>query len=116
MEQLKSEGGEQVATQQQKSYFDGGVLGFIGWIILCGLITVCTLFLALPWAICLFNKWKLSHTVINGRRLKFTGSGLSLFGNYILWWVLCIITLGIYSFWLYISIEKWMVKNTAFAD
>ena len=107
---------ESADGEQQKSYFDGGVLGFIGWVFLCFFITVCTLGLAFPWAICLFNNWKFSHTVIEGRRLKFTGAGINLFGKYILWWFLCIITFGIYGFWLFIAMEKWMVKNTTFAD
>ncbi|WP_341271095.1 DUF898 family protein [Syntrophomonas wolfei] len=46
----------------------------------------------------------------------FTGSAISLFGNWILWLLLTIITLGIYSFWVGIALEKWKVKNTQFAD
>jgi len=107
---------ESVDGEQQKSYFDGGVLGFLGWGFVCFLITLLTLGLAFPWAVCLFSSWKFSHTVIDGRRLKFTGTGLGLFGKYILWWFLCFITLGIYSLWLYIAMQKWIVKHTTFAD
>lgn len=60
--------------------------------------------------------WKTRHTVINGRRLTFTGSAIGLFGNWIKWWSLSIITLGIYSFWLFIAMEKWKVKHTVFED
>jgi uncharacterized membrane protein YjgN (DUF898 family) len=101
---------------EEGSYFDGGVLGFIGWVILGGLITMFTLGLCLPWAVCLFLKWETSHTVVGGRRLQFTGSGGSLFGHYILWWFLTIITLGIYSFWLYVAMKKWTTKHTSFAN
>jgi len=101
---------------EETSYFDGGVLQFLGWSILGGLITMCTLGLGLPWAVCLFYNWEVSHTVVNGRRLRFSGSGGSLFGNWILWWFLSIITLGIYSFWVYVNMKKWMAKNTSFAN
>jgi uncharacterized membrane protein YjgN (DUF898 family) len=58
--------------------------------------------------------WKINHTVIEGRRLKFTGSALGLFGNWIKWFLLTLITFGIYGFWVIIALEKWKVKNTQF--
>jgi uncharacterized membrane protein YjgN (DUF898 family) len=106
---------EEAGVSEQKSYFDGGVLGFIGWSFVCFLIMIFTLGLCFPWAVCVFAKWVCSHTVIDGRRLQFNGSGASLFGNYILWWFLSIITLGIYSIWLFNAMMKWTVKNTTFA-
>ncbi|MNW09112.1 hypothetical protein D3C71_2060330 [compost metagenome] len=59
-------------------------------------------------------RWKIEHTVINGQRLRFDGTAMQLFGNWIKWWLLCIITLGIYSFWLSIKLEQWRVKHTYF--
>ncbi|WP_307197094.1 DUF898 family protein [Neobacillus niacini] len=103
-----------VAQTEGNSYFDGGLLQYIGWSILGGLVTICTLGICYPWAITLILGWKTNHTVINGRRLKFTGSAVGLFGNWIKWWVLTVITLGIYSFWLFIAMEKWKVKHTVF--
>lgn len=97
------------------SYFDGGLLSFIVWSILGILITVITLGICFPWALCMLYGWKINHTVINGKRLKFNGSAIGLFGSWIKWFLLCIITLGIYSFWLFIALEKWKVKNTTFA-
>ena len=60
--------------------------------------------------------WRINHTVIEGRRLRFRGSAVSLFGNWIKWFLLCIITFGIYSLWVGIALEKWKVKNTTFAN
>lgn len=60
--------------------------------------------------------WKINHTVIEGRRLKFTGTAVGLFGNWIKWLLLSIITLGIYGFWVRIALEKWRVKNTIFVN
>jgi hypothetical protein len=98
-----------------ESQFDGGLLSLLGWCILGFFLTVFTLGVCYPWALCMVYGWKINHTVINGRRLKFSGSPVNLFGHWILWLLLCIITAGIYSFWLYIALEKWKVKNTDFA-
>lgn len=100
----------------RESYFDGGLLQLIGWSILGALITIFTLGICYPWALCMVYGWKINHTVIEGNRLRFTGSAVNLFGNWIKWFLLCIVTLGIYSFWLGISLEKWKVKNTHYAD
>jgi len=99
---------------QQESYFDGGLFQLIGWSIVGFLITVLTLGICYPWALCLFYRWKIEHTVIEGHRLQFSGSAVSLFGNWIKWLFFVIITLGIYSFWLGIALEKWKVKHTSF--
>ncbi|MEG6612920.1 DUF898 family protein [Pseudoclostridium thermosuccinogenes] len=98
------------------SYFDGGLLSLIGWRILGFFVTIFTLGICYPWALCMVYGWKINHTVIEGRRLKFNGSAVSFFGNWIKWLLLCIVTLGIYSFWLGIALEKWKVKNTTFAN
>ena len=101
-------------NQSEQSYFDGGLLSWIGWNILGFLITICTLGICYPWALCLVYGWKINHTVVEGRRLQFNGSAIGLFGHWIKWFFFCIITLGIYSFWLNIALEKWKVKNTTF--
>jgi len=100
----------------EKSYFDGGVLGYIGLQIVNVLIICITFGIATPWAVCRTHKWKCEHSVINGRRLKFNGSAGGLFIHWIKWFLLTIITFGIYSFWLHIALEKWIVANTEFQD
>lgn len=98
------------------SYFDGGLFQLIGWRILGTIVTVLTLGICFPWAVCMIYNWKIKHTVIEGRRLRFDGSAFQLFGNWIKWLLLCIITLGIYSFWVAIAIKKWKTKHTHFVD
>ncbi len=100
----------------QNSTFDGGLGNYIGIQILSVLIIMCTFGICTPWAICLSYGWKINHTIIEGRRLKFTGSGIGLFGSWIKWFLLCVITLGIYGFWVHIALEKWKVSNTTFAS
>ena len=96
------------------SHFDGGLAQLIGWTILGAIITSVTLGICYPWAVCMIYRWKIEHTVINGRRLRFNGSAIGLFGQWIKWFLLTIITLGIYGFWVGIKLEKWKVKNTSF--
>ena len=87
----------------------------IGIGILQGLIITFTLGLGAPWAICLKQSWIARHTTIDGRRLTFDGTGGQLFGNYIKWFLLTIITFGIYGFWLTIKMQQWITKHTHFA-
>lgn len=105
---------QSTAQQPTNSYFDGGLLQFVGWSILGWLVTVLSLGLFYPWAAVMIMNWKAKHTVIEGKRLRFDGTAMQLFGNYIKWWLLTVITLGIYSFWLFIAMEKWKVKHTYF--
>ncbi|EHK2413120.1 hypothetical protein KCL17_002404 [Listeria monocytogenes] len=96
------------------SFFDGGLLQYIGWTILGTLVTICTIGICYPWALCMVYGWKINHTVIEGRRLKFQASAVGLFGHWIKWLFLTIITIGIYGFWVFIKLEDWKVKNTIF--
>ncbi len=95
-----------------ESYFDGGVLDYVIHSIVASFIISFTLGIATPWAICYLQEWKAKHTVIDGHRLYFDGTGAQLFGNWIKWFLLTIITLGIYSFWLNIKMEQWITKHT----
>jgi len=104
-----------VNVNTQQSYFDGGLFQLIGWSILGWLITTITFGICFPWALCMTYGWKINHTVIEGKRLKFNGKAIGLFGNWIKWLFFCIITLGIYGFWLGIALENWKVENTTFA-
>ena len=102
---------------KSKSFvFDGGAATYFGTGIVAILITVFTLGVGYPWALCLFQSWKAKHTSINGKRLKFTGGGFSLIGLWIKWMVFLMITFGIYSFWLIPSLQSWIVEHTDFEE
>lgn len=94
--------------------FDGGAADYLGTAVLAFLITLFTLGFALPYAIVLRQRWRAKHTYINGRRLVFLGTGISLFGNWIKWFLLIIVTVGIYSFWVGPRVTQWVVENTDF--
>ncbi len=100
----------------ENSYFDGGLLQLIGWRILGALVTILTLGICFPWAVCMVYGWETRHTVINGHRLGFDGNGAQLFGNWIKWLLLTIVTLGIYGFWVGIALKKWKTKHTFMAN
>ena len=99
----------------QRSQFTGGLLGLICINILQGLLIALTLGLGAPWAICMKERWIAKNTYIEGRQLAFDGTGAQLFGSYIKWFLLTLITFGIYGFWLEIKMKQWLVKHTHFA-
>ena len=101
---------------KNESYFDGGLFQLIGWKLLGGLITLITLGICYPWAVCMVYNWEVKHTVIEGKRLEFDGKAIQLFGNWIKWLLLTIITLGIYGFWVGIKLKKWITKHTHFVS
>lgn len=98
-----------------ESEFKGGLLGLIGISILAFFLTLITIGLGAPWAVCIKERWIAKHTVIDGQQLVFEGNGGQLFGNYIKWLLLTIITIGIYGFWLTIKMKQWVTKHTHFA-
>lgn len=87
--------------------FDGGAGTYVGTALLAALITVCTLGICYPFAFVLKERWRAKHSFIDGNRLVFTGSAWGLFGLWIKWWLLCIITLGIYLFWVGPRVQRW---------
>jgi uncharacterized membrane protein YjgN (DUF898 family) len=99
-----------------ESKFTGGLLGLIGVNIITGLVTLLSLGLLTPQIICFRERWVARHTYIDGKRLGFFGNGMQLFGSYIKWFLLTIITFGIYSFWLNIKMKQWIISNTHFID
>ena len=85
-------------------YGVGGIFAFLG--VLHGFAAMTTVSL----------RWTVRHTEINGRRLKFDGKARQLMGNYIKWFFLTLITIGIYGLWLGIKQKQWEVKHTVFAE
>ncbi len=105
-----------IANDPVASYFDGDGITLFGLTLLGSLLTVITCGIALPWMICKVYKWRISHTVINGRRLTFTGTGGSLFGHFLLWSLLSVITCGIYGFFMHVALKKWELEHTFYED
>lgn len=103
-----------MARNSGRFTFDGGAATYFGTALLALVITVFTLGICYPFALVLRERWRAKHTYIDGQRLVFTGSGLGLFGMWIKWFLLLIVTLGIYGFWIGPRIQKWKSENTDF--
>lgn len=95
--------------------FDGGAATYVGTALLGLIITIATLGLCYPFAVVLRERWRAKHSYIDGKQLVFTGSAWGLFGNWVKWLLLSIITCGIYLLWVGPRIQKWIWVNTDFA-
>jgi uncharacterized membrane protein YjgN (DUF898 family) len=102
-------------AKSQNFVFDGGAATFFGTAILATLITVFTIGICYPYALVLMQRWKAKHTFVKGFQLKFTGTGIGLLGQWIKWFFLCLITFGIYGFWVYPRLQRWIVEHTDFS-
>ncbi len=105
------------AVQFVRSSFTGGAFANFFMALAARLATILSLGIAYPFMVCWRERWVASHTYINGKRLKFDGNGAELIGKYIIWWLLSIVTLGIY--WLVavaLRLEGWKTKHTHFTD
>lgn len=99
-----------------ESRFDGSTLECFVYQSVLFLTGFFTLGLATPWMLCAFYKWEAEHTIIDGRRLEFIGTGSDLFVRFMLWCLLTFLTLGIYAFWFRINLYRWKCLNTTFRD
>lgn len=106
----------EVKETRTDSYFDGKVLELIGWKLLAYLITCVTAGIAYPWGKCMVYRYQFSHTIYNGKRLKFEGNGGDLFVNRFKWIFFTIITFGIYGWWVPAKKANWVISNIHFED
>ena len=97
-----------------KSTFEGSAWGWFGVNLLVFLGSVFSLGIAIPWLYCFRQRYIVSHTVYNGYRMYFDGTGGQLIGKSILWSFLTIITLGIYRPWIKLKKRKWIATHTHF--
>lgn len=100
-----------VGEEDNNSYFDGKMLGFIGTNVLA------TIVLAVPvvgpaWSNIIKLKWEAQHTVTDSRRLVFTGAVGTFFVKYLLWGFLTAITFGIFGLFLPVKNLRLETENT----
>lgn len=91
--------------------FKGSTIGHLFVSLGAGILTVITLGIALPWAQAMLYRWTTENTYVNGQRMRFTGSGGRLFGQYIKWWLLTVVTVGIYGFVVANRMRKWAIEH-----
>ncbi|MCU1674589.1 MAG: hypothetical protein JWN77_2702 [Frankiales bacterium] len=95
--------------------FTGGAATYLGTAVLAFLITVLTVGICYPFALVLRERWRAKNSHIDGQQLAFNGSAVGLFGLWIKWFLLSVITLGIYLFWVGPRIYQWKWEHTSFA-
>ena len=93
------------------SKFSGSVLHIFLFSIWAPLLLTITLCLATPFVICTVIRWICNHSTIGGKKYVFKGTAVGLFGRWILWFLLTIITLGIYGFWSTRNQIRWVIEN-----
>lgn len=100
---------------QPNYQFRGGAATWFGMQFLGLVITILTLGICAPFAVVLVHRWHAKHTTLMGRPLKFVGSAWGIFGRWLVWLLLSVITLGSYTFWVYPRMTQWIVENTVLA-
>ena len=94
-----------------ESKFSGGVLPIFLFGIWAPILLVITLFLASPFVTCTVIRWICNNSTIGGKNYKFNGTAMGLFGRWIMWYLLTIVTFGIYSFWATRNQIRWVIEN-----
>lgn len=73
---------------------------------LLGFASAFTLYLMLPWVLVYHYVWYYDHVTYDGKKMKYTATGLEMFKELFVNFLLTAITFGIYVFWTYPKIEK----------
>ena len=100
-----------VGEEDNNSYFDGRMLGFIGTNILAGIVTFVP-FVGVAWSNIIKLKWYANHTVTDSRRLVFVGTIGNFFVKYLVWGLLTVITFGIYGLFMPVKVLRLETENT----
>ena len=89
----------------------------LGRVILDAILTFITLGIYLPWAINGDVKYVCDHVRVENPpsgttgAIEYTGKGVELFGRFILWYILTIVTLGLYTPWMLNGFYRYVVEN-----
>ncbi|MDR2394103.1 MAG: DUF898 domain-containing protein, partial [Treponema sp.] len=94
-----------------ESKFSGGVFPVFLFCIWAPILLVISLGLATPFIVCTVIRWICNNSTIGGKSYRFKGTAMGLFGRWILWYILTIITIGIYGFWSTRNQIRWIIEN-----
>ncbi len=100
-----------MGEEDQNSYFDGGFWGYVGISILSGLVTLVPV-VGFVWSGLIMTRWMVEHTVVDSRRLVFTGKLGTFFLKNLLWGFLTIITFGIFGLFVPVKQMRLEAENT----
>ena len=103
------------ASKETRSAFTGGAVMNFLYTFLNVITVIFTLGFAYPLSRLLQLQWKASHTYVDGKRLSFDGDVNEIYGKYVVWVLLSIVTLGIYAVvFLSVHMKRWETENTHF--
>ncbi len=103
-----------LGVRGQRSKFTGSVFGRWACNFVNNLLCILTLFLGWFWTKCRKRRWYAEHTIIDGCSVEFDGHAAQYFGKCIVWLLLTVVTIGIYSVWLLVKTKKWTAYHTKF--
>ena len=78
----------------------------------CNLFNILTLNLLHPLVKAWKTKYNQKRVYLDGSKLVFDGNCLQFLGKWILWMLLCLLTLFIFAFFIDIWMKKWTVQHT----
>ncbi len=96
----------------EDSFYDGMVGERLGEVLVAYLMIVFTCGIATPWALVRIFRYDIGHSVVNGDRLQFSGTGAGYWGENQLIGLLNFITCGIYFSWGVVRINRWFYTHT----
>lgn len=94
------------------SEFTGSAFGLLCVNLIAFLVSILTLFFGLPAMVCYKQRWMARHTIVDNRHLTFDGTAGQLFGKWIGWLILCVLTVGLFLPFLPLKVKKWVVSHT----
>ena len=99
------------------SRFIGGAFANFWIETLSVIATIVSLVFLYPVTVCWKLRWKTKNTYVNGKRLVFDGKGAGLFGKFVLWLFLSVITFGVYFVLaMPLNVKRWQLKHTHFEN
>jgi uncharacterized membrane protein YjgN (DUF898 family) len=109
---VKSDSANTLDVQNKiESKFSGGVFPIFLFCISAPILLMISLGLATPFIVCTVIRWICNNSTIGGKNYRFKGTAMGLFGRWILWYILTIITIGIYGFWSTRNQIIWIIEN-----
>jgi len=98
------------------SRFVGKAIPFFFLNLGCFLLTIITLGIMFPWCLCWTARYEAAHTYVDGKPFFFDGRGSELIGKWLLYFLLFVITCGVFGLWIPKKIENWKMAHLHFSD
>lgn len=101
---------------EDKSKFTGSLFGYIGVHLAAFFATVLSLGVAYAWAYGFKERWLTEHKIVDGRALRYDGTGKTFLLRQLKWAFFIIITLGIFALFLKGRLLRYSISHTGVDD